>query len=98
MLILFGSICLAFKSAHRAELDDVQAWIEDYCTKQDGGFASVETLHRSYKNWCESNGHTPKQARRFGQTLKRKGFVDTKQYVNSRQVRGYSGLSVNIST
>ena len=90
-------ISQSIKSAHRAELDDVQAWIEDYCTKQDGGFASVETLHRTYKNWSESNAHTPKQERRFSQTLKRKRFVDTKHYVNGRQVRGYSGLSVNIS-
>lgn len=88
----------SIKSTHRAELDDVQAWIDDYCTKQEGYFCSNATLYRSYENWCRSNGHTPKLAKRFGQTLKRKGFVDGRQHVDRQLTRGYVGLAVNSPT
>lgn len=87
----------SIKSEHRAELDDVQSWIEDYCTKQDGSFCSNSSLYRSYENWCKSNGYTQKLAKRFGQTLKRKGFADVRRSVDGRQTRGYIGLSVNVT-
>ncbi len=88
----------SLKSEHRAELDDVQAWIDDYCTKHAGIFCSNSSLYRSYENWCKSNGHTPKLAKRFGQTLKRKGFADGRQRVDGQLTRGYLGLTVNIPT
>lgn len=82
------------KSQHRADLDNVSAWIEECCKKIDGQFYPGSNLYLSYETWCKANGIEPKKHKGFSVSLKHKGFIDTRDTVNGKQVRGFKGLQL----
>ena len=57
----------------RAELDMVQAWLNENCSESPG-YTAHSILYTDYAHWCKDNGTLPKSARGFTQALKGKGF------------------------
>jgi putative DNA primase/helicase len=84
----------ALLAEQRGELDNVGAWLDE-CAKVDAdGFCTNKDTYRSYRDWCESNGITPKQQKGLTQALERKGYKRTKRLADGKQSRGFSGFSV----
>jgi putative DNA primase/helicase len=81
------------KGEHRAELDNVQAWIEENC-EQSPVFASNATLYQSYEDWCKYRGIEPKKQKGFSQALNRKGYTAKIAKMEGKMVRGFDGLRV----
>lgn len=81
------------KNEHRAELDNVQAWIEESCEQTDV-FCSSATLYQSYEDWCKHRGIEPKKQKGFSQALIRKGFNFKFAKIEGRVIRGFMGLRV----
>ncbi len=82
-------------NARRRNLDYVQQWIDDCCSIGFGNWTANHALYGSYRDWCKNNGITPKGADHFSRALSKKGFgVGIKHYVNSKQLRGVSGLAI----
>lgn len=84
------------KAQHRGEIDNVQAWIEECCVKADDHFEPNANLFKSYKDWCDRNGVTPKQQRSFSQALMHKGFLDKKAKRKGKVVRGFEGIGLSV--
>jgi putative DNA primase/helicase len=81
------------KNQQRGDLDKVQEWIDECCTRDDEAFLPSSVLYPSYETWCKNNGVEPKKIRGFGASLKSKGYVDAREYVEGgKQVRGFKGL------
>lgn len=59
----------------RAELDYVQAWLDECCEIAPMHWTSNEEAYRSYRNWCTDNGVEAKKVRSFVLSLKGKGFT-----------------------
>lgn len=60
---------------HRADLDFVQAWLDECCELNPAHWTSNEAIYRSYRNWCTDNGVEAKKVRSFVMSLKAKGFL-----------------------
>jgi putative DNA primase/helicase len=82
------------KEKQRGELDNVQAWIDEYCTVKPGEFIIGDLLYTSYETWCRNNGVEPKRRTGFTQTLGRKGFTSTSRKPDGKTYRGYLGLTL----
>lgn len=80
------------KTKHRAELDNVGAWLDECCT--EGEFAASAKVYSSYKNWCNENGITPKQQKGLTQSLERKGYRIGRDRINGKLYRGVFGLDI----
>jgi putative DNA primase/helicase len=86
----------ALLAEHRGELDNVGAWLDE-CAKIDANaFCTNKDAYRSYRDWCESNGITPKQQRGLTQALERKGYRSNRQQVNGKQMRGFVGFRLDL--
>lgn len=70
----------------RADLDMVQAWLNERCREADG-YTAHSVLYTDYAHWCKDNGTIPKSARGFTQSLKSKGFTADVKFVNGKSVR-----------
>lgn len=79
------------KAAQRAELDNVQTWIDEHCYQGENAFTPNDTLYPNYEQWCKANGVEPKKQKAFSQSLKRKGFADDR----SAQKRGFRGIGIH---
>lgn len=79
----------------RAELDMVQAWVDERCTEGDT-WSAHSVLYQDYTSWCKDNGVSPKSARGFTQSLKGKGFRATVRYLdNAKTARVIEGLRLS---
>ena len=75
----------------REELDTVQRWLSECTVKDDtDSFMTNKDIRSSYDEWCHDNGHLPKGAQKFNQSLRNKGFKEVK----TRVARGWSGFKV----
>ena len=83
------------KQQQRETLDAIGMWIDESCLKDDSYFAASSQLYRNYSDWCKDNGVTAKMQRGFSESLKRKGYRDTRQRINSKLVRGFYGLKID---
>lgn len=81
------------KSGHRAELDNVQAWIDETC-ERDEGFTSYASLYQSYQSWCKDRGVEPKKQKGFSQSLIMKGYKNKLAKVQGKMIRGFNGLRI----
>lgn len=85
----------AIKNAHRAELDNVQAWIDEYCETGTDMFAANSMIYLSYEKWCKDNGVEPKRQKGLGQALVKKGFQSKVTKVGGKAVRGFAGIALS---
>lgn len=80
------------KATQRAELDNVQAWLDECCVP--GSYTSTSSLYYSYENWCKGNGVTPKRQKGFTQALQRKGYGYDIKKVNGKTLRVVTGIEI----
>jgi putative DNA primase/helicase len=78
------------KTEQRAELDTVQAWIEECCVLGEQYFTPNRALYPSYRLWCEVTGIEPKKQKGLTQSLERKGL---RKHRTERE-RGMLGLKI----
>ena len=80
------------KSSQRAELDQVQAWIDECC--KPGEFTGTSALYSSYQNWCKDNGVTAKRQKGLTSSLQRKGYGYMHKWLNGKTVRVVTGVEL----
>ena len=80
------------KSTQRANLDNVQSWIDECC--KVGEYAGSAVLFTSYQNWCKENGVTAKRQKGLTQALERKGFVASRIRLEGKQIRIIQGIEL----
>lgn len=80
---------------HRAEMDYVQAWLDECCEISPASWTANERIYQSYHDWCIGNGVEMKKVRSFILSLKGKGFIvgDVRK-VNNAAKRGVVGLNL----
>ena len=78
----------------RAELDMVQAWINERCAEDDT-WTAHSVLYTDYAGWCKENGVMPKSARGFTQSLNGKGFKSDVKRVDLKTPRVIVGLKLS---
>jgi P4 family phage/plasmid primase-like protien len=89
-------------SKHRDAADHVGDWLTD-CevefgeySKRDERFTPAAEVRKSYEAWCAANGVRPKAAKRFNESLLKKGYTPQHQVkIAGRTVKGVRGLLVN---
>ena len=82
---------------HRAELDYVQAWLDERCEEGGGAWIANSALYGSYETWCKTNGIQPKAIRGLAMALKAKGFtVGEVRKVDGQSVRGVIGIGLRV--
>jgi len=82
---------------HRAELDYVQAWLDERCDEAGGAWTANSALYASYENWCRANGVTPKAIRGLSMALKAKGFaVGEQRWIDGQNGKGVAGISLKL--
>lgn len=79
------------KTVQRAELDNVQAWLDETCALSDV-FCAYSALYNSYESWCKDRGVEPKKQKGFSQSLIHKGFINKSARLDTKAVRGFMGL------
>lgn len=77
----------AATASYRAESDTLGQWI-DTATESGLGFSSNKRLRGSYQAWCQAEGYQPIGGKRFGDSLRVKGFKPGKD----RGERGWFGI------
>lgn len=82
------------KAGHRAELDNVQAWIDEMCQRSDG-FTAYASLYLSYQEWCKGRGVEPKKQKGFSQSLIMKGYQNKLAKLEGKMIRGFTGLRLS---
>ena len=83
------------KDAHRGNLDNIAAWVEQACSVGGDGFTPHQSLYISYGNWCDESGVEPKKQKGFTQSLERKGYrAGRARLVDGKQARGFYGLAL----
>lgn len=79
------------KAGQRAELDNVQAWLDETCTAADT-FTAYASLYLSYQEWCKNRGVEPKKQKGFSQSLLAKGYQNKLAKLDGKMIRGFTGL------
>jgi putative DNA primase/helicase len=80
---------------HRAELDYVQAWLDERCEEAASAWISNTTLYASYETWCKANGIQPKAIRGLTMSLKNKGFtIGEQRKVDGQNMKGVVGIAL----
>lgn len=77
----------------RADLDMVQAWLDECCEEGDTWTAHAD-LYRSYAAWCKDNGVQPKSARGFTLALRGKGFGNEVRRADTKTMRVITGVKL----
>lgn len=83
------------KDAHRSELDNVKAWLDECCIVGGNGFTANSILYLSYERWCKENGVEPKRQKGFSQALIRKSYNEARTTHEGRQMRGFRGIGLS---
>ena len=82
---------------HRAELDYVQAWLDERCEETAGAWIANSALYASYENWCKSGGIQPKALRGLLMSLKNKGFtIGEQRKIDGQNGKGVVGIALSI--
>jgi len=87
-------VSVQLKAKHRADLDEVQAWLDEECELGQHYFTSNSEIYQSYTQWCESNGVTPKKKKGLTQALGRKRLTPTSKKIEGKTKRGIVGLRI----
>lgn len=83
------------KEAHRGDLDNVKAWLDECCMVGGHGFTANSILYLSYEKWCRENGVEPKRQKGFSQALIRKSYSEARTTHEGRQMRGFRGIALS---
>ena len=59
---------------YRAEMDKIQAFIDECCTKNPHATVGSQELYDEYRRWAEANGYSPLNIANLSLTLAEKGF------------------------
>ena len=59
---------------YRTEMDAFAEFLEDRCVTGPGKSATAEALYIEYQRWCLTSGEQDLGSRKFGQTLRGRGF------------------------
>ena len=83
------------KEAHRGNLDNIAAWLEETCSVGGDVFTPHQSLYLSYEKWCNENGVEPKKQKGFTQSLERKGYrAGRSRLADGKQTRGFYGIAL----
>jgi putative DNA primase/helicase len=83
------------KALQRAELDNVQVWLDECCAKEPEHFTTNAEIYTSYSMWCKDNGVTPKQQKALSQALSAKKFEPKVVWTENKAARGFYGFRIN---
>jgi len=61
-------------SHYRSESDIIGLWIEECCINDQNETTAAENLFRSYRYWCDSNGHRSASQTTLGRRLNERGY------------------------
>jgi len=81
------------KMAHRADLENVQAWIDENCEPTDA-FCAYSLLYGNYESWCKNKGVEQKKQKGFSQSLIRKGYINKAARDGDKVIKGFVGLKL----
>lgn len=81
-------------SEQRESLDSIQRWLDECIVRTSGINTPNADLVRSYTDWCEHNGETPKASVHFGRAMQKKGFQPTKIKQHGVDKRGYKDIGI----
>lgn len=76
--------------------DEIQAWLDSECTKDDAAVSVTHDLYRSYACYVEATTRAPMSPQGFGMALKKKGFAKGKE-TSGKKRRVIHGLKLNPS-
>ncbi len=80
--------------SYRAEMDVIQAFIDDCCIEAQNAKAIAKDLYNAYKAWCEANGEHPTRKSDFSAKCKERGYFSDRGTGNRPQWHGV-GLRQN---
>ena len=76
--------------------DEIQAWLDSECAKDDAAVTVTHDLYRSYACYVEATTRAPMSPQGFGMALKKKGFAKSKETTGKKR-RVILGLKLNPS-
>lgn len=80
---------------HRADLDYVQAWLDECCELSPAHWTPNDVVYTSYRDWCKENGVELKQMRGLALSLANKGFLTGQQkWLNGKNRKCVVGLAI----
>lgn len=82
------------KEAHRGNLDNVAAWLDEQCSAVADSFTANSMLYLSYERWCKDNGVEPKKQKSLSQALLRKGYQNKLAKIDGKMIRGFVGIAL----
>jgi putative DNA primase/helicase len=86
----------AATGAYKDQMDPLREWLEDECVADESAFTAYANLRASYESHCATNGRQPLGARRFGEALAERGYIEARDWVGEtadrKRVRGRRGL------
>jgi putative DNA primase/helicase len=65
--------------AYRTEMDILNDWIDDCCSRDPAATTPVADLYQSYKNWCELEGRKAYSSPWLSRNLEGQGFPSKKK-------------------
>jgi putative DNA primase/helicase len=83
-------------SEYMDDNDEIQAWLDSECTKDDAAVSVTHDLYRSYACYVEATTRAPMSPQGFGMALKKKGFAKGKE-TSGKKRRVIHGLKLNPS-
>lgn len=84
------------KDTQRSDLDHTQSFIDECCVIGAATFIACDRLFPVYETWCQRNGVEPKKQKGLTQSLKKKGFIDSRSRINSVLKRGIMGIGLRV--
>jgi P4 family phage/plasmid primase-like protien len=84
------------KDSQRSDLDHTQSFIDECCAEGAATFIACDRLFPAYETWCERNGVEPKKQKGLTQSLKKKGFIDSRSRINGVLKRGIMGIGLRV--
>jgi putative DNA primase/helicase len=86
----------AATGAYKDQMDPLREWLEDECVADESAFTPYANLRSSYEFHCATNGRQALGARRFGEALAERGYLEARDWVGEaadrKRVRGRRGI------
>lgn len=82
-------------AAYREEMDVIGGFLADRCTELPTLRALASDLYKSYRDWCDDNGHGAVSQTRFGTQMAERGFEKVRIPGDGR--KAYMGISLSVN-
>ncbi len=79
---------------YKKQMDTLRDSLSECCDINPKGKVASKDLYTEYKRWTEENGEETVKPNKFGLLLGKRGFNQTKFLMDSKQVRGWKGISL----